>query len=195
MSIITKGQLRGFRNSTRTFSKSINESLREFSREGRAGKVTVFLSHKHDEAEELDSAISFLKKLGVDVYVDWQDDGMPIKTSGRTAMRIKDKIKENTKFILLATEGAISSKWCNWELGYGDSVKFLHHIALLPVREDYFTSYSGTEYMQIYPSIEYRDGTTKYVTGRNVPEGYYVVYPPDNDGSQTLKPLKEWLLN
>jgi len=110
MSVITKSQLHGFRNATRTFSKGINESLSEFSRETKQGKVTIFLSHKHDEAEDLDSAIGLLKSFGVEIYVDWQDEGMPKNTNGATAARIKVKIKENNKFIFLATEGAIASK-------------------------------------------------------------------------------------
>lgn len=135
MSVLSKSQLRSFRNSNRTFSKSVTESLNEHSSETKQGKITIFLSHKHDETEELDSAISLLKSFGVDIYVDWLDNGMPKATSGKTAVRIKEKIKENKKFIFLATEGAITSKWCNWELGYGDSLKYFNNISLLPVRK------------------------------------------------------------
>lgn len=193
MGVITRSQLKNFRNSTRTFSKGINESLNDFSRESRYGKVTIFLSHKHDEIEELDSAISMLKNFGVEIYVDWQDEGMPEKTNSETAKRIKQKIKENKKFILLATEGVISSKWCNWELGHGDSEKFIDNIALLPVRNDYQSYYSGTEYMRIYPSIEYLDGTRKNNAGDYIPKGYYVLYPADESGSQTFLTLEKWL--
>lgn len=193
MSIITKSQLREFRNATRTFSKSINESLLEFSQETKSEKVTIFLSHKHDETEELDSAISLLKSFGVLVYVDWQDEGMPKQTNGITAKRIKEKIKENQKFIFLGTEGAISSKWCNWELGFGDSHKYINNIALLPVKNDSNSYYSGSEYMQIYPSIEYLDGTRKNVAGDYIPRGYYVLNPTDLNGHQSFVTLKEWL--
>lgn len=89
MSIISKSVLVSYRNTTRYYSKSLNESLNEFKSESRFNKITIFLSHKHDETEELDGAISFLKKFGVEVYVNWLDDGMPITTSGLTANRIK----------------------------------------------------------------------------------------------------------
>lgn len=192
MSIITKAQLREFRNTTRAFSKSINESLIEFSSETKLNKITIFLSHKHNENEELDGAISLLKSFGVDVYIDWQDEGIPAKTSGITAARIKEKIKENKKFIFLATEGAISSKWCNWELGYGDSQKYIEHIALLPVKNDN-QDYNGSEYMQIYPSIEYLDGMRKNLAGSYIPAGYYVLDPPDENNSQSFLTLSDWL--
>lgn len=193
MSIIKKSQLREFRNSNRTFSKSINESLLEFSEESKEGKVTIFLSHKHDEKEELDSAISLLKRFGVQVYVDWQDGGMPKSTSGVTARRIKLKIKENKKFIFLATEGAISSKWCNWELGLGDAEKYFDNITLFPVEND-DKRFSGNEYMQIYSMIEYENGTGKTVGGLPIPKGYYVFDPPNEKGNRTFRTLKDWLL-
>jgi len=192
MSVLSKSQLRSFRNSNRTFSKSVTESLNEYSGESKQGKITIFLSHKHDEAEELDSSVGLLKSFGVDIYVDWLDTGMPKATSGKTAIRIKEKIKENKKFIFLATEGAIASKWCNWELGYGDSLKYFDNIALLPVRNDNY-SYTGTEYMQIYSSIEYLDGTDQTVAGTLIAKGYYVLEPKDENGNQSFVTLKKWL--
>ena len=88
--------------------KKIRDSRKKESR------VTIFLSHKHSDAEILKSFIFLLRKKGIDVYVDWMDYDMPKNTDGSTAERIKKKIKEMDKFILLATEDAISSKWCNW---------------------------------------------------------------------------------
>jgi len=193
MGILSKSQLSGFRNTTRTFSKSINESLSEYSNESKYGKVTIFLSHKHDERESLDGAISFLKNFGVEVYVDWLDEGMPKTTSGKTAKRIKEKIKENQKFIFLATEGAINSKWCNWELGFGDSHKYMDNIALFPVRNDY-DSFSGSEYLNIYPRIEYVEANT--VTrkiGGYFNSGYYVITPRDDDGTSRYIRIVDWL--
>jgi hypothetical protein len=192
MSVISKSQLGAFKDSTRTFSKSVNESLDEYSRETKQGKITIFLSHKHDEAAELNSSIGLLKSFGVEIYVDWLDIGMPKTTSGKTAVRIKEKIKENKKFIFLGTEGAISSKWCNWELGYGDSLKYKKNIALLPVKNDGY-SYTGSEYMEIYPSIENLDGSRKNNAGDYISKGYYVLDPADDNGSRTFISLKQWL--
>lgn len=178
MGILSKSRLTSFRNTTRLYSKSINESLKEFRAESKYSKVTIFLSHKHDEIEELDSAISFLRKFGVEIYVDWLDDGMPRTTSGTTANRIKQKIKENNKFIFLATEGAINSKWCNWELGHGDAEKYINHIAVFPIKNNY-SDFSGSEYLQIYPYIYESDST---------PNSYYVKFPNGD-----IKGLVNWL--
>ena len=195
MSIIDKSQLLGFRNQTRTFSKGLNGSLNEFSNESRVGKVTIFLSHKHNERTELDAAIQFLKRMNVNVYVDWLDGDMPKNTSGKTASRIKSKIKENRKFIFLATEGAINSKWCNWELGIGDTHKYINHIALMPVKEDY-KGYTGNEYLQIYPTIEFiRRFTVQRKIGGYFDEGYYVVSPIEIGEVRSYTKLDNWLSN
>lgn len=183
MELLTKSDLSKARTNflkSKTFS-ALNEAKNESrTRSARSTEVTVFLSHKHDEVKELEDAIALLKELGVSVYVDWLDGEMPKATSGITATKIKKKIRDNRKFIFLATEKAIASKWCNWELGYGDSVKYIDHIALLVVKEDY-GNWSGSEYLQIYPTIG-----KKYTSL----EGYYEVEFPDGKKVDLDKWLK-----
>ena len=193
MSILKKSSLLSFRNYKRESHKSVNLSLLEFTKESKQGKVTIFLSHKHNELEELDSAISLLKDFGVDIYVDWKDESMPGVTSGITAKKIKEKIKFNQKFILLATEGAINSKWCNWELGYGDAQKYLDNIAIFPIKDDY-REYSGSEYLQIYPSIEFvKENTVARKIGGYFSQGYYVIIPNENGENSSYCKLSYWL--
>ena len=75
---------------------------------------------------------------------------MPRVTSGKTASKIKTRIRQCDKFILLATNSAVESKWCNWELGYGDSQKFDNNdIAILPLKKADMTdsAYKGNEYI------------------------------------------------
>ena len=124
-------------------------------------------------------AKTFFENLGISIYVDWADETMPEKTNGITAQKIKRQIYKNDKFVLLATNSAITSKWCNWEVGIGDSYKLSSRkIALLPLAENSGT-WNGSEYLQIYPRIEksplYNDK-------------YYIYYP---DG--TSEDLSIWL--
>lgn len=96
---------------------------------------------------------------------------MPRVTSGKTASKIKTRIRQCDKFILLATNSAVESKWCNWELGYGDSQKFDNNdIAILPLKKADMTdsAYKGNEYMQIYPYIAYYEGFELYTNGNHV---------------------------
>lgn len=120
------------------------------------------------------------------------DDHMPAYTNAETAIRLKEKIKIADKFILVATPRAINSKWCNWELGLGDAAKYINNIALFPINKS-SQSFYGSEYLRIYPRIEYQDGTTKYTSGFYIPSGYYVIYPVDESGNSIIYSLKDWL--
>jgi hypothetical protein len=151
--ILSKEQLRNARKPSED-TNMLNEARNNRSSGVPSQGITVFLSHKHDEVAVLEDVICMLKSLGIYVYVDWLDEGMPKDTCGDTARRIKQKIKECKKFILLATEGAIASKWCNWELGYGDAQKYLANIAIMPITEKRRDVFSGSEYLQIYPVIK-----------------------------------------
>lgn len=151
--IISKEQLNTARSDARLFSSRLNESKVALERRAFSYEVTVFLSHYHGDGVVLENVISELRRLGVSVYVDWNDSGMPANTSGYTAMRIKEKIRSCKKFILLATEAAISSKWCNWELGYGDAFRYSDNIAIMPIKETRNSAFLGSEYLQIYPTI------------------------------------------
>lgn len=162
--------------SKRLFSEAQNKLK---TRKKFAFETSVFLSHKHSDTEIIEQAINLLNELGVSVYVDWQDYEIPKTTDGSTATRIKSKIVENEKFILLATEDAINSKWCNWELGYGDACKFPKDIAVMPITNNIDSVFSGSEYLKIYPII-----TTANYYNSGI---YYVEYK----GKKLT--LKEWL--
>lgn len=182
MAILTKARLTSLTESrlgTRMFSEVINEAKRE----NKAFATTsIFLSHSHDDLTEgnVDKAIAFLRKRGVRVYIDSHDSSLPPFTNAQTANQIKQRIRDMSKFILLATTKSINSKWCNWELGYGDAHKYIRRIALLPIAEDNGT-FTGAEYLRIYPRIE-----ETYVGS----EVYNVYYP---DG--TVQSITEWLNN
>jgi len=156
----------------------LEKNLEQRETEPRSGEFTVFLSHKHDERQELKQAVALLNSLGVSVYIDWMDVDMPRATSGETGQKLKEKIRNCSKFILLTTNDSILSPWCNWELGYGDAQKFsTENITLLPVARNDGT-WDHNEYLQIYPHIE----TQSYFPG-----SYVVKY-----GSKET-PLADWL--
>ena len=108
-------------------------SVLQHSQYGVKSATTVFVSHSHEDLADLKGLIGFLQReYGVKVYIDSQDPTMPKVTTADTAINIKNRIRQCDKFILLATNKAIESKWCNWELGYGDADKFKKHIAIFP---------------------------------------------------------------
>jgi hypothetical protein len=103
--------LKGVVNESRTFSKSV-------------ATTSIFLSHSHLEKDVVEQGKIFFENLGISIYVDWADKTMPERTNGETAQKIKNQIiTENDKFVLLATNNAVASKWCNWEVGIADPFK------------------------------------------------------------------------
>lgn len=183
---ITRGQLSRVVDS---YQQPLNER-RMFSAEHP--DASVFLSHKHDENPLLLQVKAFFEHLGMKVYVDWLDAKMQHPTDKKTAEDLKKQISDNDKFIFIASEGAMDSPWCSWEIGIGDAIKLEDDkIAILPVAENDGT-WKNHEYLQIYPHIEYENGHSTYSNGRIIPQGYYVEYPAVN-GSINIVSIKEWL--
>lgn len=155
-------------------------------------RVTVFISHKHNELEELKGIIGFLQKnYNVKVYIDSQDPTLPRITSAKTAAEIKSRIQKCDKFILLATNAAVESKWCNWELGYGDALKYKNNdIAILPMQPKGISSqYKGNEYLNIYPHIVWYCE----LDGMQIRKVYYVATKNPVSEGYTNVPLEKWL--
>lgn len=180
MAFFTENQFQEFSQKGSFVNKSYNSILTESRQQSKNNDtITVFLSHSHSDKDLIDDAIAFLKLLNIYIYVDWMDKTMPEQTSGETATKIKSKIVTSDKFLLLATNNAVSSKWCNWELGIGDTFKYSRDsLLILPLANNSGT-WLGNEYLQIYPRIE---PVSNY---NNI---FKVIYP---NGS--YKWLHEWI--
>lgn len=180
MSLITKAEFSNIANAKagyKTLSTIVNES-RTFSK--TSAKTSIFLSHSHNDKDVVQQAVTFFRTLGIAIYVDWMDETMPENTSGVTATNIKSKIISNDKFILLATNSAVASKWCNWEVGVGDTFKYsTNKLAILPLADNNST-WTGNEYLQIYPRIE-----KKYSF---INDDFELIFP-----NGTRMELKTWL--
>lgn len=189
---MTQGFLTGHFNNYK--KESLQESRKDFSSflVHDSTRVSVFISHKHSDLPELKGLIGFLEKeYNCSCYIDSNDYDMPFVTNGETAKRIKEKIVNSKKFILLATVDAIDSKWCNWELGFGDAHKLKNdNIALIFINSTDSYSY-GNEYMENYPYIVYRTNNDQYSDGTRFKEGYYVRYKRDD--KWYVLSLREWL--
>ena len=187
--IFTSGDFRAYRtDSLQEAMEQVRDSYMSFNKK----RITVFISHKHDDLGDLKDILGFLEdKYDVKCYIDSRDPVMPKRTSGETAQIIKKRIKQCDKFILLASNGAIDSKWCNWELGFGDADKYdSNSVALFPFKRSN-ESYSGNEYLEIYPHIVKCDGSERYERGDSVKAGYYVCSIVN--GEDIITPLETWL--
>lgn len=197
--VFNQGVFSSYRIEDSWYSGVLRESRSFSAGARRTAKRTVFLSHKHSDLEDMKGFIGYLERnYNVECYIDADNPGMPEKTSGETAQRIKKMIKNTDRFILLTTDNAIASKWCNWELGYGDAQKYKDRIVILPMKNTWSKSYTGNEYMQIYPHIVKVDSgdvtfdTIRYRPGYPTASGYYVV-SVDEAGKVTYVSLQTWL--
>lgn len=162
------------------FDNILNEA-RDFN--STNAEVSIFLSHSHYDMKIVKMARAFFESFGVKIYVDWADENMPKTTCCETAAKIKEKIQQNKFFVFLATDIALISKWCNWEVGYADNWKYtIDKIAIIPISENR-DQWRGSEYLQLYPEIV-QIGNETHISS------FYVKYP-----NGALKPLISWLYN
>ncbi|MDE5420988.1 toll/interleukin-1 receptor domain-containing protein [Ancylomarina sp. DW003] len=190
---------RGYFDNNLVTEDKIEKSLRDvknFSayRESST-RATVFLSHKHDDLKDLRGVVGMLEDLGAKVYIDSMDNKMPEETNGDTAHRIKDVIKGCKKFVLLATDKAIESYWCNWELGIGDTHRYIDNIAVLAMKDrgTYDHNFKGNEYLQIYPAIIFHEKGFNNRWGNYIEPGFWVRKPMNSEGVTRITKLDEWL--
>ncbi len=141
---------------------------------------TVFLSHSHLDKDLVLGLQRYLAKSGHKIYIDWQDTSMPRITNKETAIKIKDNIKKNEYFLMLATINSLKSRWVPWEVGVADSIKVYDKLLIIPViiNDERF---EGSEYLAVYKRLEFDD---KGVLSIFQPERKYV---PDGPLSYFFK--------
>ena len=68
----------------------------------------------------------------------------------------------------------------------------------MPIKEKgkYDYQYVGNEYLQIYPHLDYEDGTSYYKDSDVLIErGYYISEPTNKYGNRYITKLEVWLKN
>lgn len=177
---VTRAELKKF-----AAGKTITEnaSIRKTAK-NRTPNGSTFLSHSSKDDELVDGAISVLEGHGGTVYIDEIDPEMPNHTSTETATKLKQRISQCKKFVMLASKNSKNSSWVPWELGIADGKKSLEKIAIFPAvdsRND--TSWVSWEYLGLYYRIIWSD-----LKGHKEP--LWIVW---NHHKNTGTPLSTWL--
>ena len=189
MALITESRLRTAADeyqsgSTYRLSKSVDALLREVTPPS-AGHFDVFLSHSISDAKLVLGILALLATHGLRVYVDWLVDREMDRSqvTPATAERLRERMRQSSSLIYAHSSAAVSSKWMPWELGYFDGFKSA--VAILPITQTEQHSYSGQEYLGLYPYI---DATSIYlwVNRGAAPARLF-------RGSADLKELPTWL--
>ncbi|MBN8291425.1 toll/interleukin-1 receptor domain-containing protein [Rhodobacter sp. NTK016B] len=149
----TRSQFRGF---TENLSLQERTNIRKRAEE-RSPSGTTFLSHSSKDQDILPGVIRVLENHGATVYIDKKDSSLPPYTSKDTAAKLKNRIQQSKKFVLLATENSKDSRWVPWELGVADGNKSFDNIAIFPVLEDTMNdSWTNWEYLGLYDHVAWR---------------------------------------
>lgn len=179
-SYTTKAELRQFGEEILTEARV---NLRKAAKD-RSPINATFLSHSSKDEDLVAGTIRILTNHGALVYTDKIDPTMPPYTTKETASKLKTRISQSKKFVLLATANSKDSKWVPWELGIADGYKGLNHIALFPaVEERNDTSWTSWEYMGLYLRIIWGE-----IEG--YPKPMWIVL---DESENTATPLGKWL--
>lgn len=116
----------------------------------------IFLSHSFLDKDEVEGLYIELTNQGYSVYVDWIIDPHLDRTNvtKASAKLIQNRLKISKSLLLAISTNATVSKWMPWELGYVDGNT--SKCAIMPVSKSEYApnSYTGAEYLSIYPFIK-----------------------------------------
>lgn len=159
MAYFTKQEARNYAKSVTASFESYSSKLESIvESQNYQQQFDVFLSHSIRDAELVLGVANILKKMGQRVYIDWVIDKQLSRDSvtKETAETLRDRMKQSSKLLYLATDNASSSKWMPWELGYFDGLKS-GKVAILPLVDYSFSSFKGQEYLGLYPALDKDD--------------------------------------
>jgi hypothetical protein len=134
----------------------LNES-KNFGQRSDA-KFDIFLSHSFKNKEEVKGVYIYLTDIGYRVYVDWIVDPELDRSevNSATVQNLRKRMKQSACLIYAVSDQAASSKWMPWELGFMDGFTD-HRCAVLPVLDVSTDSFSGQEFIHVYPTITKED--------------------------------------
>ncbi|VTX54687.1 toll/interleukin-1 receptor domain-containing protein [Haemophilus haemolyticus] len=159
MAYFTKQEARNYAKSVTASFESYSSKLESIvESQNYQRQFDVFLSHSIRDAELVLGVANILEKMGQRVYIDWVVDKQLSRDSvtKETAETLRDRMKQSSKLLYLATDNASSSKWMPWELGYFDGLKS-GKVAILPLVDYSFSSFKGQEYLGLYPALDKDD--------------------------------------
>ena len=141
-------------SAVQNLSKGVVLESHRFEKRASASATDVFLSHSTKDKDVLPVIIGFLEQHGAKVYIDKTDKELPQKTSSDTGVKLKERIAQCPKFVVLVTANSKNSRWIPWELGIADEKKKIENVALLPdVGNQLSADWPEQEYLGLYPRI------------------------------------------
>ena len=135
----------------------LNKSAGQVIRESAAGRdhFDIFLSHSIVDEDIVLGVIEYLKQANLTTYVDWIVDPKldRSRVDKATADALRRRMRQCDMLFYLWSKSAAASRWMPWELGYYDAYR--GKIAVLPIVQGAGDSFVGTEFVGLYPVVQF----------------------------------------
>jgi hypothetical protein len=160
--------------------------------QSRASATTfdVFLSHSFMDATLILGLLALLTKHGIKTYVDWIVDPQLDRNqvSSATAERVRERMRRCGALLYAHSNNAATSKWMPWELGYFDG--FRSTVAIVPIAQVDTETFSGREYLGLYPYIDASNARI-WINRGSAPDR---IFGSLSSTANQFKPLRQWLV-
>lgn len=152
---VSKIFLREARNTISRVKNSnyLKELMEKKNRAIGATETSVYISFDPGDEEAMISVLLLLDSAGVKIYPVWADPGFASAHGSNEFDSLRKDIARCSKFVFIASENALKSTRCNWELGIGDGLRYPDSIAVMPVTEQRGATWSCPDYLQTYPKL------------------------------------------
>lgn len=181
-----RAKSRNEKYNTSTLQKVLNESFRSKSFDE---EFDIFLSHSFLDSDIVLGLMNMIEEKGFSVYLDWVEDSHLDRASvtRETANHIRLRMEQSKSLLYAFSQNSNRSKWMPWELGYFDGK--IGRVAICPVTEEKAVSYSGREYLSLYPyiSIEPPKGKIEPIMWVNEKPDIYVSFQKWLKGNDPYK--------
>jgi hypothetical protein len=119
-------------------------------------KFDIFMSHSNEEVRVIAGVKLIVERhTSLSVYVDWiEDDQMDSsQVTPQTAGMLRQRMRHSRFLLYVTSQPSPKSRWMPWELGYFDGLR-PDRVGILPIVRTSGDSFTGHEYMGLYPSYE-----------------------------------------
>jgi hypothetical protein len=160
MAYVTMGQALGASRGTWANRNLAEGQLRKLASSPMATSFDIFLSHSYEDAEVIAGLKVLIERENLTVYVDWIEDAQADRSrvTPATADLLRQRMRHCRVLLYATSKASSSSRWMPWELGYFDGMR-PDSVGILPVVQTSDTSFSGQEYLGLYPIYELIDFT------------------------------------
>jgi hypothetical protein len=155
MTLFVEADLRARAARGTPIHKSASAALEDYvTASAKLEQFDIFLSHSFSDQALILGIVLTLEDMGYKVYVDWIHDRdlNRDQVSSETARVLRQRMTACKSLFFATTANSSSSKWMPWELGFKDGRD--GKSAILPVVKSATSSYTGQEYLGIYPYIQ-----------------------------------------